>query len=289
MTTFLVAIADPSAPQPVLDRAIQVASAAGASLRILHAAPADKYGERLKQARMDLQHAMEEAMARLPAPLPAWSVRVSGCAPGIIIEEARKIDAALIVLGGHGEPRLRDAIFGTTATHVVRHCERPVLVVQTEAVKPYTRVLLAVEDTGTLGPVLTAACALAPTAELFGVHAFEARLGQFFAGEDALEGEMDRIERTIELAFAEAVAGRPKRVSTKRHAVVEAGDVLSVLMKETEALKPDLVVMGTHRHSGFLSSYSVDTLFWCTQDLLIVPEHSAEKAEQLSVAHARAT
>ena len=48
-----------------------------------------------------------------------------------IVREARRTGAELIVPGGHGEARVRDAIFGTTATHIVRHANCPVLVAQT--------------------------------------------------------------------------------------------------------------------------------------------------------------
>jgi hypothetical protein len=53
---------------------------------------------------------------------------------------------------------------------------------------------------------------------------------------------------------------------------VEPGDAIGVLIKEAEALSPDLVAMGTRPGAHYLGSHAVDMLFWGAADLLIVPD-----------------
>jgi nucleotide-binding universal stress UspA family protein len=263
--------------QNALARAIGLAATAGAEIRIVHAATASEaenacsstHGRMVREARI-----MAEELAERP-------LEISGCigfhGPAkSILDEAEAWDADIIVLGAHGEPRFRDAVFGTTGTHVVRHSDRPVLVVQNVASEPYTKVLIAVDDAGFARPILDVVLAVAPASELFAVHAFYPSLSQTLEGRDALDQEEKRQEAELESLMAEAAAGRPaSRLTANKHAVVETGEALSVIMRETEEIVPDLVAMGTRRRATYLSSHAVDSLFWCPHDVLVVPERDS--------------
>lgn len=262
--------------QNALARAIGLAAQTGAEIRILHAATASEaenacsttHGKMVREARI-----MAEELADRPLEI---SGRIGFHGPAAsILEEAEAWDADIIVLGAHGEPRFRDAVFGTTGTHVVRHSDRPVLVVQNEASEPYAKVLIAVDDAGLARPILDAARDVAPASELFAVHAFYPSLGQTLAGRDARDQEEKRQEAALERLMADAAADRPaSRLTANKHAVVETGEAMSVVMRETEEIVPDLLAMGTRRRATYLGSHAVDTLFWCPHDVLVVPERA---------------
>jgi nucleotide-binding universal stress UspA family protein len=254
-----------------LGRAIRLAARTGASLCILHATSGSEDDEGCpashRRIRTEAQ-IMAEALTEAPLDI---SVRISGHSPAhAIIEEADRLDADIIVLGGHGTPRFRDALFGTTGTHVVRNACRPVLVVQIDHAAPYSKVMLAVPN-GTATDLIDAAIGAAPDAQLHAVHAFSPSLGETLAGSRALDHLEIGQERDLEAAMASA--GRNAGHDTvKPHATVRTGEPLSVLMEEAEKIEPDLLVMGTRRRVAYLGSHAVDTLFWCPCDILVVPE-----------------
>lgn len=254
-----------------LGRAIRLGAKTGASLTILHAAKESEDSEHcLATHRQILTEAqiMAEELTEVPLDL---QVRVSAHSPAqAIIEQADRLDADLIVLGGHGTPRFRDALFGTTGTHVVRNACRPVLVVQTAHSAPYAKVMVAMSGVATT-PLVEAAMKLAPGALFQGVHAFSPSLSETLAGSAAL----DRLEFQQERQFEEAMASAAQELGQptgQYHATVRTAEPLSLLMEEAERLEPDLLVMGTRRRVAYLGSHAVDTLFWCPCDILVVPE-----------------
>lgn len=260
-----------------LGRAIRLAARSGAHLSIVHAAREPENAEgSLSAHRQILTEAqiMTEELTEVPLDI---SVRVSGHSPAqAIIEEADRINADLIVLGGHGTPRFRDALFGTTGTHVVRHGCRPVLVVQNDHSVPYEKVLVAMADVAAT-PLVEAAIELAPAAQLHGVHALTPSLAESFAGALAL----DRLELQQEHQLQDTMRLAARKFGRKAgtpHATAKTGEALSVVMRETEKLEPNLVVMGTRRRVAYLGSHAVDTLFWCPQDVLVVPEPAGVNA-----------
>jgi nucleotide-binding universal stress UspA family protein len=263
-----------------LARAIGIAARDEAEIRIVHAAIDDEE----RDAR-DVLHRKIATEARIMAEeltgrAPLFTVRIASAGPGhAIVHEAEEFEADLVVLGAHGEPRFRDAIFGTTGTYVVRHCRCPVLVVQNDAWTPYAKTLIAIEDTASAPPILASALDVAPATEVFAVHAFYPSLGQAMGGRAELDREEASQQLEIEKLLGAFLRGRAAATtSTARHAVVETGDALEVIMKETTALEPDLLVMGTRRQAIYLDSHAVDALFWCPHDILIVPERVAAEA-----------
>lgn len=257
-----------------LARAIGLAAQSGAQVRIVHAATDDEdlaargglHRKIATEARI-----MAEELTNRSLDL---TVRVSSAGPGhAIVAEAEMFGADLVILGAHGEPRFRDAIFGTTGTYVARHCDCPILVVQNDAREPYAKTLMAIDDVEGAPAILATALGVAPATELFAVHAFSPTFGQALGGGEELNRQEAQQELAIEKILGAALAGRtPAKVSAERHGIVETGEALEVIMKETRALQPHLLVMGTRRRATFLTSHAVDTLFWCPNDLLVVPE-----------------
>ena len=197
-----------------------------------------------------------------------------------ILDRAGKIGADLIVLGGHGEPRFRDAIFGTVGTHVVRHSAVPVLIVQTDPALPYARLLVAADQPEAASRLAETALAVAPAAEVFAVHAFHSRFFGLAGDGDVPDDVAAREIQAMRAELAPVIAAHPTaQLDAQGHVVADAGDAITVLMDETGRLLPELVVMGTRHRGSFTGSRAVDACFWCPADLLIVPEPAPVPAD----------
>jgi nucleotide-binding universal stress UspA family protein len=257
-----------------LARAIGLAAQGGAALRIVHAAVEPEAGD----AHSSLHRKVVTEARIMAEELTDRSIDISAriCSAGpahAILQEALWFDADLVILGTHGEIRFRDALFGTTGSYVVRHCLCPVLVVRSPAFQPYAKALVAIEDVADAPAILGSALCVAPAAEVFALHAFSPTLRQTLGGQPEIGRQEAAQELDLEKALGAIMAGRtPAKVSAERHGIVETGDALEVIMKETAAIAPDLLVMGTRRQALYFDSHAVDTLFWCTRDILIVPQ-----------------
>jgi nucleotide-binding universal stress UspA family protein len=73
-----------------------------------------------------LRHAVES----LPDDVGVITRIVRGRPARAIAEVAREIDCDLIVMGAHGHGRLHHALIGSTSDAVVRHADRPVLLMR---------------------------------------------------------------------------------------------------------------------------------------------------------------
>ena len=77
-----------------------------------------------------LNHGIEQALA---AGVTARGELVDGRPVDGLLAAADEHDAAMIVVGHHGEGPLRGALIGATANKLLHHSERPVLVVPAPA------------------------------------------------------------------------------------------------------------------------------------------------------------
>lgn len=265
-----------------LARAITLAAADGAEIRVIHAASGPEGDFPAAERRLCTEaQTMAEEMTGLTLGISAQVALFP--AAEAILEEAERLDADLIVLGAHGLPRFRDALFGTTGTHVVRHSDRPVLIVHNDAVEPYARVLAAIDGIETAPAIFAVIRDVAPASELFAVHAFQPTLKGSLGSGAELERDEARVMLSLEkLLGAYKGKGAAPRVTAKQHAIVETGEAMGVIMDETEALLPDLLAMGTRQGATYLGSRAVDALFWCPSDILIVPDRAGVSAELAS-------
>ncbi len=257
-----------------LARAIKLADEADAAIRILHSGAEIEESETGRALHRRVLTEARIMVEELGAQNLDISAQISATKPATaILTEAERFDSDLIVLGAHGEPRFRDALFGTTATHVVRHSDRPVLVVQNDAWVPYSKVMLAIDDVKSAPAILDVTLDIAPISEVFAVHAFYPSLRTTIGGGNEIAQEELRQEKELETLLAEMGAGQSARKFTaNKHAIVERGEALRVVMDQSKQLKPDLIAMGTRRRTAYLGSHAVDTLFAFPGDVLIVPE-----------------
>lgn len=136
---ILVAIdTSPRAPG-VLAAAVGIARDAGAQLTLFRSVgiPIDLPPEALSMSPAKLPEFLEDRarheLDELAGGLPSELVRGVSVHVGVpweaICRVAREIDADLIVLGSHGFSGI-DRLIGTTASRVVNHADRSVLVVR---------------------------------------------------------------------------------------------------------------------------------------------------------------
>ena len=251
-----------------LSRAISLAAENGASLRVIHAVEGVLSETHDQAIRRQLE---SRCRAETPPDLH-WDISlVCGHPVEAILEASRTACADLIVLGAHSRMRMRDAWFGTTASHVLRRADAPVLVVRSPVTTPYRRVVAAVDDTTVAEKVLRLAARLATSQEVIAVHAFQVPLEAYVGGR-ALHEEIERDHRRVVEEIVERVA--PGVGSVRFHEIVRQGDVIPVIEAAVEEARPDLLVLGTRGHEGLarllFDSIAEEALAYFELDMLLV-------------------
>ncbi len=186
-----------------------------------------------------------------------------------IIEAAESCDAELIVLGSHGEHFADELFVGTTAENVVARGTRPVLIVKQKADVPYGKIGVAVDLTERSSATVREADALAPSATISLLHAFQVpnhdhlrQLGVPEARIKHLRSDFhDHAAREIDKLAAERRDGRILRV-------VEMDYPPAMIRRWTEKIHFDLIVMG--KHGGRLGSMARHVLRSSVCDVMFV-------------------
>lgn len=257
-----------------LSRALLLASLNGAALRVVHVEDASASSEDLIGVRQRLFERLRADAA------PNVQVEVdflTGSPAECVLADAVLFKPDMIVIGAHDRMRIRDAWLGTTATHLLRGAEAPVLVVRSKDLRPYRRILAAVDDTTAADEVLRLAGHLATATEVFAVHAFhvpyEAYVGHSRPHEDI---RVDH-ERAIE-AIVRKVA--PSLATIHFETIVEPGDIMSVIGMAAKQVKPDLLLLGTQGRRGLarflFGSIAESALAYFETDMLIVRTDEGE-------------
>lgn len=191
---------------------------------------------------------------------------------------AQRLDADLVVVGAKGEHALRDMLFGSTASRLLRACPRALLVVRRAPEGPYQRPMVGMDFREAACRALRTVHTLAPQARIRAVHAFAPPLQSLLlragisqerldaavreAGEEArrrLEAALDACTVAHEEVIPEALHGYPPEVLYK--CSVETGaDLLAVGRNEAPA--PD---------NAWLGSVSKHAVYESGCDVLVVP------------------
>jgi len=259
----ILAATDLSAPaRHAVARAFSVAAATGAQLTLLHVL--DQMGlERLRalpggSAQAVEQRLLDEARQRLgqmvaelgPRHSVGAGVRlVSGRVLAAILDEADALDAQLVVLGARGEGHLGRMLLGTTAERLLRRSIRPMLVVKQFPHEAYRRVLVPVDFSPWSRLAVELARAVAPTAELILLTAFEApfeaKLRYAGVEEEVLNrylaaARQEALQRLQALADGFGLRPGESRLLA-RH-----GEAARVILHEELEQDCDLVCLGKH-------------------------------------------
>lgn len=268
-----------------LSRAICLAAENGAALRVVHVPDAvisDQAGEVLRQ--------LVSARVRREAPPDLeHSVSLRGGDPvDAILEEARGFEPDLIVIGGHRRMRLRDALFGTTATRLLARTRVPLLVARSGGCFPYARILAAIDAEQAAGEVLGLAVRLASARHVFVVHAFPGSADRPIVAEGTAAGVEREHRRAIERIVGDVA---PSVTSVHVHVDIAAGDPFRVIEAGVDEIEPNLLVLGSHGRHGLERMLSrnlaEEVLAYFDLDILVVRIDSGESPEgQASAAEA---
>lgn len=256
-----------------LERACRLAADTAASLCAVHVPAAAATESDQAALRLRIRKQVLEVFRQVADRAVDFSVIVAEGVPDEVVPlQTERIGADLVILGGHGEPRFRDTIFGITAAHVLQRCAAPVLVAQGEAGGDYGRVMAAVEDDGSAPGIIRLAARIAPDAEIIAVHAIDRGPLRLFQDKEAIGVLPSDRERALLQSLSEALGpDAPSRLSV----LIEEGDPMEVIQHSSERLRPDLIAMGTHGRMGMErlihGSLAEYVLLWAPSDVLVLP------------------
>ena len=145
ITQILVASDLTGRSDRALVRAVRLKRELAATLTLLHVVDPGLGPEVTERRRAESIEILEARMLDVSEESPRHVVieALIGDLFATIVGEAEARNADLIVLGEPGKQRLKDLFVGTTTERVIRHSERPVLVVKEGSAEAYRRVLVA--------------------------------------------------------------------------------------------------------------------------------------------------
>lgn len=237
----------------------ELARAFGARLRLLHTEPrsADLVGgaafaevawkKRRERAERDLAEQVERL--GIGAEELADTIIEEGVAHRELVLAARRGGADLVVVGAH-EGSGMSGMFGSTASRVVRHATRPVLVVRSEVRRAPCRVLLPVDLSPLSADAFRAGLDLArawagdeiEVEALFVLSELDVR---------AHEGDGDAAHGAAVAALFRFVAANRGDFPGEIAQRVAEGDPRAEILHRIGVARPELVVLGTHGRGGF--------------------------------------
>ena len=260
------------------DRAVLLAEKNQATLRFLHAIdpgtlPESYVQRNLQDAERDLKREVQNSGIdeRLSVSVTAGR----GDADKVILEEAEKMRADLIVMGLSHDMALASVFRGTTIDKVVRGARCPVLVVKTRVWRGYERIAAAIDLAEPSRQALETALRAFPKGEFTIVHVDEASSTDQKGEATADPKKTERRHQVEDLVAARlAAAGRDGLGSPDGPTLIlEGGKASKILQERFAELAPDLVVLGTHGRAGvsklFLGSVAESLLDVLPFDVLV--------------------
>jgi nucleotide-binding universal stress UspA family protein len=259
MSPLLVATDLSPRSELAFERALQLARGTGSRVHLLFVL--DDALPPAVAARLQRECEALVAQRMLPRAAAAGVEASLAVRPGrgaqTILSEADALDAGLILMGVHRREEARDMFLGSTAWRVLRDARRPVLQVRDPPAAPYQRVLAALDLTPAADAALRLACRLAPRVPLSAVHAFQVpfvgALPSREAREEGAERHRAALEQKIAAALRTLSPGSEGPLAV--HAEVQAGDVIEVIRRECDRVRPDLLVIGTRGRAGIEEAF----------------------------------
>ena len=261
-----------------VERAISLARPTGAALTILHVVDADLPGRLADRLADEARVLIAEHVASVPGRdvvAPAIEV-VFGRDHRDIADIAAKVGAGLIVAGIHRN-ETPELFRGTTVERLIRCAPCPVLMVKTKPLRPYRRVVIGVDFSECSRRAVEFAVHLLPDSEFHLVHAFDVPFQAFLSGDEirreASKGHQEQMDKFVGEDFS-AFRTTSQVAPARLFQIVRQGTVRQVIQEQSERLKADLLVVGTHGRSGvahaLLGSVAEDLLSRPPCDVLAV-------------------
>jgi nucleotide-binding universal stress UspA family protein len=250
------------------------------------AAVGDNSGRRETEEQVDTRH-HREAVERAERALDRPGVRIEGFVlrgrpASSIVDEAKALEADLVVLGNRGHGTIATMVLGSTAAEVVDHAPCPVVVARSGSLgtiafaddgSKAARTAEGVIATwpifaGRLISVVTVAETAVPVAAGFTPGLYDQVLASYSKSVDEAREEVRREAGTVAERLAQAgYDARP---------VVLEGDAAAELVRFAVERGTGTIVMGTRGHTGLtrllLGSVARNVLLHATCNVLVVRE-----------------
>lgn len=265
-----------------LQRAALLSRAAGARLEIVHAVDPDR-PQALVTAEAGLSRDLLDEQRRSLLDrfeIHAGTHLYEGEAFQGIASAIDDLKPDLLVLGAYRRRLLQDTFVGTTAERAIRRSGIPVLMVNTDAQRPYVHILAAVDLSSDSAAALSKTMELEVNREavLSVVYLFDAPASGSLAlgslSKDDIRGyvaeEQKLAARELDAFLASAgVRGVPRIVRPLQSKVVDGVQAIAA------ELGADLLVIGAGSGSGparmLLGSTALEILATSPRDVLVVP------------------
>lgn len=270
-----------------LSRAREIARALGAQLHLLHVVDSARSAHATGRRRAHAQLAIDALSRKI-----AWSgsdvqgsVRASTRPHKAIADAAIEWDADLIVLGPYRQ-RLGDSFRGTTAERVIRWADRPVLVVNREATRPYEHVLLASDLSRMSASIVRVSkqLGLLDGSQATVVHAPQHSLGLMLYLARGSESAVSSKQRSHSRFASTLIQAQLERAGLKGTAVSVFSPQTSpfhAIEQVAQRERSDLVVVGSSRFPllkrVFIGSVSNEVLRAMEHDVLLVSPAAARR------------
>ena len=278
---------------PAFDRAVQLAVLNQAHLTILHVIRDDLIKDVAEvvyaAAHEFLQKREADARARGATDADMRLV-LAAHYDDAIIAESKEDSAHLIVLGSHRERPLRDAVLGATMERVLRFGDRPILVVKTSPAGPYNDILVAVDFSVPSRDALEFAIRLFPQGRFHVLNACPSMIGdtpsEWFVSPETIarkhEAQLEVIVEAVSRHMRQELSGADFTLTP----VVDHGHPAEAAKRQIDRVRPDLVVVGTHGHTGWkyarAGSVAESFLAWMPCDVLAVRQMHEKGRRRLS-------
>lgn len=268
-------------------RALMIARAAGAPLRVAHVvdheAPEELRGVALRMSESEMRAALERAGAK-PDDEVGFAT-LSGAGHRALLDYAREQGAGLLVVGTHRGASDPSPTPGSMIERLARHGRVPLLLVRDEPAGAYDHVMLGVDFSNAARSGLRMVRKLFPEAGLSLIHAFNAADAHRALASQTVEQVADLVrEEFVRFLLQEAADLRitedgpfdkkPRRPEPREaRMVIEDGAVIAVLREQAIKRRPVLLAIGAHGRGGvaraLVGSVAEDMLAWPPVDVLV--------------------
>jgi universal stress protein E len=269
-----------------MDRAGFLADALAGDLTLLYAiSPDTPDGQTLEQR---LRRADSRLTSRVAPPKWRWGSQPEiavqcGHPARVVLDNAYRHKAGLVVLGPHRADAVADAVNGTITDKVLAAAACPVLIARQEVHGPYGRVLVALDGGPQGGGIVQ-------TVELLGL-ARDSAVTVIHAHEPPYVGMMNIVGVGIEAAAGYAESSRAQAAAGIRalieghssdpgryQVVIIEHRPATAILRAVVSLKPDLLVLGTRGHGrlrrALLGSIASEVMGAVYCDVLLVPDRA---------------
>ncbi|MEM6586391.1 MAG: universal stress protein, partial [Pseudomonadota bacterium] len=195
-----------------------------------------------------------------------------GSPPVAIAEACENSDAQLLLIGPARYNSFGDFLMGTAVDYVLRHTQKPVLIVKKRAQGAYDQIVAGTDFSPGSAHAIIEAARMFPNARMHITHAWHVPF-EGFQRDGYVATETQGVEGKKLQAFVQELAKREPRLAEATSGLVRGGAYDAV--RDAMKLYPDaLVVLGSHGATGFrqatLGSNTSDLLRFLDADILVV-------------------